>query len=62
MNIKNRSTENTVSQGQFRIQHVEIICKCSDKLCNLNYLVSKLATVNDFRKKKEKNLSNNNIS
>ena len=28
----------------------------------LNYLVSKLPTVNDFRKKKEKDLSDNNFS
>lgn len=27
MNAKNRSTENMTSQGQVRIQHVEIICK-----------------------------------
>lgn len=27
MNAKNRSTESMMSQGQFRIQHVVIICK-----------------------------------
>lgn len=28
----------------------------------LNYVVNKLATVNNFRKKKEENLSNSNFS